>query len=191
MAKAEPITTGEIQQNVTLREVMDCFFEGALAGYAGGGKYELSQDILGGKVFSFPTGKLVYIDTFVSNGPQSGGMTVISLHIPTVHLSRNGLLYLPLWMMQYEGEELTGDKAAIELVKAALRETYKKHLFFGGRGLPTFLSKTASRMCYYNNVDDNTTAFSRFSGREAVVQSPPGDELFYHNYSGKLLVPLT
>ena len=97
---------------------------------------------------------------------------------------------VPLWMMQYEGRELTEDKRVIEIVKNSLECAYSNREFYGGRGLPRFPLSEACNIdgMYYEN-HYSTRAFSQFSGRE-VVKMMGVRELFYHNYSGKLLVPL-
>ncbi len=81
----------------------------------------------------------------------------------------------------------------MELVKTALLEAYKKRIFCGGRGLPREPSCEThyiNGMYYCNAVDRRDNDFSRFSGREAVVQKSSCDMLYYHNYSGKLLISL-
>ncbi len=184
------IVPEEILKNVTLEEVMDCFFQGGIAGYASGGRYNPSLDETGGKVFTLRTDKLIYSDSYVSNGPQSGGMTIISLlpedrrHFP-LHGKK-----IPLWLMQYVGEELSSDKKAIEVVKEALLDAYNQHIFCGGRGQETYpFSKTGwNEMNYYNKVNAKYNNFMNFSGKETVEDR--GNIIFYHTYSGKLLVPL-
>lgn len=89
----------KIREVVTLEQVMDCFFAGGLAGYAGGGEYAYSKEIPGLRIFTLPPiiltsddDALIFTDSYVANGPESGGMTIISL------------LYqdctdTPIWMM--------------------------------------------------------------------------------------------
>lgn len=193
MAKIAP---EEIQKIVTLQEVINCFFEGGLAGYAGGGEYKSSQDIPGGKIFTLRTDKLIYSDFYVSNGPQSGGMTVISLDLSlpsTRHMIFGTSSFVPLWMMQYEGRELSDDKQVIGLVKAALFEAYRKRIFCGGRGLPHYPDDTIYEidgMRYWNDVVCKHNSFAKFSGKEIVAKAHGSTALFYHNYSGKMLVSL-
>lgn len=194
MAKIAP---EEIQEVVTLYEVMNCFFEGGLAGYAGGGEYKPSQDVPGGKIFTFRIDKLTYSDLYVSNGPQSGGVTIISLDYLLILPTHSGFresesVSVPLWMMQYEGRELSDDKRVTELVKAALLEAYTKRIFCGGRGLPYYPDDTIYEidgMRYWNTVDHNHNSFAKFSGKETVYKNHIGT-VFYHDYSGRLFVSL-
>lgn len=190
MKEMTTIAPEKIQEVVTKREVMDCFFQGAIAGYAGGGDYkQRCYDLAGGKVFRYETDKLIYTDMYVSNGPQSGGMTVIFLNFLDI-------IDIPLWMMQYEGEELINDKQVTKFVKKALFDTYSENIFYGGRGFlhypPVCMDSiwgTTNGIRYCNVVDQEENTFSRFSGREEVLDGVDRI-LFYHNYSGKLLVPL-
>lgn len=194
MAKIAP---EEIQKIITLQEVMDCFFEGGLAGYAGGGGYKPSQDIMGGKVFTSRADKLIYSDLYVSNGPQSGGMTIISLDYLLILPTHSGFresesVSVPLWMMHYDGKELSDDKRVTELVKMALSDAYTKRIFCGGRGLPHYPDDAIYEidgMRYWNEVNYKHNSFAKFSGKETVVKNH-GKTVFYHNYSGKLLVSI-
>lgn len=177
------IAPEEIQKYITLEEVKNCFFEGALAGYAGGGGYKPSRDILGGKIFTLRINNLSYTDFYVSCGQKSGGMSFISLNYPT---------FTPLWIMQYDGEELSENKRIIKLLKEALLDAYAKRIFCGGRGQPHYPDDAIymiNDMRYHNEVDQKHNSFAEFSGRETVVKNYR-TTVFYHNYSGGLLVPL-
>ncbi|MFA6493339.1 MAG: DUF5680 domain-containing protein [Patescibacteria group bacterium] len=183
------MTPEEIQKIITLQEVKGCFFEGGLAGYAGGGKYK--PDVCGNKVFTLQTGKLTYVDSYVSFEKQSGGMIVI-FHKTT---------HVPIWMMQYEGKELFNNeqvnKRMTEIVKEALHDAYSKRIFCGGRGLPQHFpiggtESIENGAVYYNDVNMENDTFAKFSGKEKIIKWVKGQPttVFYHNYSGKLLVPL-
>lgn len=169
----------------TLEQLKDCFFDCSLSAYPGGGHYEPSEEIPGAKVFSILYGAtLAYRDLYIANNHESGGITTISLVLPRQKP-------FPLWMMQYEGCEETGDKKVIMLLKEALKTAYEKKEFVGGRG-PDFFPWNESCNKWglaYRNMPKGLNEFDRFSGTEKIIDRK-ANIVFHHNYSGKLLVPI-
>lgn len=184
-----------IQKNIPLYQVVDCFFAGSSHGYAGGGKYIPVDQISGMKCFTYNVEypqlgyDLRFSDAYVSLGPESGGYSVISLVRTTVSCDP-----VPLWLMQYEGKELSKDPAIIGLLKEALLSNYSAKVFRGGRGPAQVVSNNFPELCYENRLNINVrpgigNGFSAFSGTEVVIRPDQSTE-FYHNYNGKLLVEL-
>jgi len=181
----------KIQKIVTLDQVMDCFFDGGLAGYAGGGKYVPILGIPGMKSFiqtyemPEPGSALVYNDAYGSVGPESFGFTTITL------ATHGGYEQTPIWEMQYEGREFSDDKAVISLLKKALLATYSEKIFYGGRGPARYTSPNFSGLTYMNRlvIQGRGSNFRHFRGQE-VVNGSACSMKFCYNYSGKLLVPL-
>lgn len=169
----------------SLSAVMEIFFRGAMAGYAGGGQYRPDLDEPGRKIFRHDMGDLVYIDAYRSTGKKSAGEK-------TIYLRRDSE-WIALWAMQYRGEEFTDDRAVIMFLKSTLLLTYQLRQFMGGRGP---LEKTSGdrRLCYRNHLFGE---FTCFSGQEIICDNDPrelekekSDNLCLHEYSGLSLVDL-
>jgi len=182
-----------IQRTVTYQDVLDCFYLGSLDAYVGGGEYEDVSDILGMKQYIYSVqlpetnATLWFSDAYGSTGPESGGQTIISLLMPD---------FDPTWLflMQYEGRELVGDKAIIGLLKEALRANYSQKIFRGGRGPEEYTSPNFPGLIYSNKLEIPegfgwSSVTQWFKGFE-LIRNLSGETQFYHNITGKMLVGL-
>jgi hypothetical protein len=137
-------------------------------------------DVQGGKL-------LRYTDAYVALGSESGGCTIISLVM-------EGYDPTPLFLMQYEGRELIGDKAIISLLKQALKTNYGLGIFRGGRGPEEYSSPSFPGLIYSNKLEiregfGGGSDVRWFSSTE-LIQNHSKRTLFIHNINGKMLVEL-
>ena len=154
---------------VELADVRDFFFKAMMKGWIGDDADAQGFDVQGNKTFTFRDGNLCLVDSYFTTllGPGSAGTT-------TIRFRDN-----PVWFMQYGGWY---EGEAAECVKAALRETYGKCKFVGGRGP---IVRLDGPLLYVNWPNRND--FSFFSGREQVFG--PNDKVFgWHEYWGMSLI---
>jgi len=151
--------------------IPDIFFNAMRAGYAGGAKAVTGSELPGSRTITHQGGDWEVVDTYfvTPQGPSSGGTTVISY------------CGIPVWMMQYMGEYPSD---ALPCLKAALRSTYTKGVFVGGRGPKRF---AYHELTYVNNVAENST-FNKFSGEEHIFVPMTGNVLGQHTYQGMLMI---
>lgn len=153
-------------------EMQTKFFEAMMAGYTSAEKpmKRFLAEIPGYKVVTYVSGPWKVIDAWQVTpiGDGSGGTT----HI----------LYedIPTWMMQYFGWYYA---EAIPCLKAALRKSYAKKEFCGGRG-PTFLETKTPKLHYMNKSDE--CSFGWFHGVE-TIETPGGATMGIHRYQGGLM----
>ncbi len=121
------------------------------------------------KVITYRNGNFYLVDMWCThpNSNKSAGTTTIWFKDQSV------------WIMQYSGEYT---ERAILVLKEALRETYERNVFVGGRGNVTFQK---NRLLYDNKVTKNF--FGDFEGQE-VISDEGGRVQGYHDYRGMLLV---
>lgn len=159
------------------------FFEAALATYAGGASKTTIEDLPGSKVYRYERGEYLYIDTYFTNGEQSGGQTVIFVD--------NGRT--PAWIMSYQGWCKGDDKEVLDFLKRVLAEAYQSKVFYGGRGNP--LHGSSGGGLSYGNAVFGT--FDYFYGEEKIdkeVENPLVEELpdredvFWHRFQGMTLL---
>lgn len=84
--------------------------------------------------------------------------------------------------MQYQGSY---PPEVAPFLKAALAAAYKRGMFYGGRGEPTFFTE-AGGLLYRNHVHE--PGFTQFSGKEELL-NVYGVVVGSHHYSGLLLAP--
>ena len=79
------------------------------------------------------------------------------------------------------------EKRAIPVLKAALRETYSKNEFVGGRGPQIFRDREHS-LVYHNEPNSLLWGFERFRGLEEVFDVAENlKKIGEHEYFGGLL----
>ena len=157
-----------MQVNVSQAE--DFFFEAMLAGYVAGAAKKKVLDEPGYVKIEYQRGEFHLVDRYLSSLGRnySGGTTTIWV---------NGS---PVWLMSYMGWY---DPRAIPVLKAALRRSYEKRDFNGGRGPDSF---SLSGLSYTNHV--NNWQFKNFDGRESVPDNKAEQSLGYHRYHGHILI---
>ncbi|MBI2025431.1 hypothetical protein HYT04_01430 [Candidatus Kaiserbacteria bacterium] len=161
-----------------LSEMKEVFFDAMMAGYASATKVQKATivELPGSKLAPpYERGPWLVVDPYLVTpmSSYSGGMTVI--------------LYerMPVWMMQYYGSY---PAEAIPCLKAALRETYSKRQFFGGRGPTNHFS--FGEFYYLNEIDDGyrnqRDHFKLFAGSEWVGHR--NAKVGWHMYKGGLML---
>lgn len=155
------------------------FFEAALATYAGGTSITTIEALPGSKVYRYERGEYLYIDTYFTNGEQSGGQTMIYLD------------NMPAWIMQYHGWCKDDNKEILDFLKQVLKDTYQHKMFWGGRG---YNQITSDEVMNYHNSWVGT--FDYFYGEEKI-DIPTGNpeamglervDVFWHKYQGMTLL---
>lgn len=165
--------------NTPEKRLEQFYLEAAAATYAGGTvKKETITDLPRSKVYRYESGDLLYVDTFFTNGENSGGQTVIYV---------DGV---PAWLMQYHGWCKDDDKNVLTFLKKALSAAYERGEFHGGRGLPRFESHLEDGFFYENfpQMPPYQQDFICFQGRERIWRKPVREvDVFWHRYQGILL----
>ncbi|MFC1656739.1 hypothetical protein ACFL14_02160 [Patescibacteria group bacterium] len=159
----------------TSEELMEVFFEGNLLGWPTGKTPEQTSPALPGwKIIPVPVGNFIFYDRYTvgANRKSFGFMEIRDRKDPI------NLLY---WRMEFGGWY---SEDAIKVVKAALLEAYATKRFFGGRGIPFYIP--AGDIMYENRID-NGGDFSKFSGREEVVDRQALESKGFHCYRGGLM----
>jgi hypothetical protein len=153
-------------------EIQKMFFEAMNAGYAAEGKPRKGSiaELPGSKTITYAKDPWLVVDVYQVTpiSTFSGG---------TTHIWYEGA---EVWMMQYFGWYY---EEAIPCLKAALRESYAKKEFCGGRG-PTFLETKAPKLHYMNKPDK--CSFDWFHGVE-TIETPGGATMGIHRYQGGLM----
>lgn len=150
------------------------FFEAALATYAGGASKTTIEGLPGSKVYRYERGEYLYIDTYFTNGEQSGGQTIIYIN------------NVPAWLMQYHGWCKNDDKVVLDFLKHVLAKAYESRVFYGGRGSP--YERLLKNDLIYGNVWSGS--FNHFHGEEAIYKltEERRERLFWHKFSGVTLL---
>lgn len=187
---------------VPLDEATEFFFEGAMKCYCGGAEKKTEIEFPGRVTYSHirADGKFLYVDQYNAPELSSGGTT-------TMYVAYKNGMWLPFWMMFYDGWEASGDKKVIAFLKKALVDAYTRKEFCGGRGPKEFYGceygsthrsvniniKTLfgpDNFCYINEYCGD---FTNFNCQETIDQDN-GTVLhtlvFSHRVSGRALIPL-
>jgi hypothetical protein len=164
-----------------LLKLQEFFFEAASATYAGCAQKRTIGDLPRSKVYEYHRGEYLYIDTYFTNGEQSGGQTVIYTGESAT---------IPAWIMQYHGWCKGDDKMVLDFLKTVLGRAYRSRAFCGGRGL-AFQESEKDPLRYSNQW---TGSFANFSGQEKIESETLKDEVlsdwnnvFWHRYQGMVL----
>jgi hypothetical protein len=178
--------------------LQDFFFEAALATYAGNASKRSIEGLPGSKVYRYEKGNYLYIDTYFTNGDQSGGQTIIYIKSFTNPVEVYGVsvqdpCWVPAWIMQYHGWCKNDDKEVLDFLKEVLAKTYQTKSFCGGRGYPSF--ESIDDMLNYRN--DWYGTFNQFDGEETIdkqVEDPEAmglerTDVFWHRFQGMTLLP--
>ena len=153
------------------------FYEAMLAGYAvEGTKKAKVVDMPGYKEIRYENGKWLLVDRWCVNpqSDKSAGTTTIW------HEGE------PIWFMSYGGYY---PEHYIPVLKKALRLTYEKKTFKGGRGES---GGDFEAGVLYINIVEQPSDFSHFKGREEIIARPDAtciaEVVGYHEYWGMSLV---
>ncbi len=168
-------------------ELQEFFFEAARETYAGHGTKTSIEGLPKSKVYRYEKGNFLYIDTYFTNGEQSGGQTVIYIK------PEGSSVFVPAWIMQYHGWCENDDGEIIGLLKVVLTKAYLSRTFYGGRGKLHDKSAVVPHLEYTNNW---IGTFDHFSGEEKISKEdiPEGGtgletrEVFWHRYQGMTLL---
>ena len=169
-------------------KLQEFFFEAALATYAGSTSKTSIEGLPCSKGYRYKRGDYLYIDTYFTNGEQSGGQTIIYLK------PEESPNFIPAWIMQYNGWCEGDDKKVLDFLKEALSRTYRMRTFCGGRG-KLFGEVSPSGECL-EYANDWKGTFDDFRGveiisKESVPESGVGHEtknVFWHRYQGRTLL---
>lgn len=168
-------------------KLQEFFFEAALATYAGHAPKTTIEGLPKSKVYRYERDNYLYIDTYFTNGEQSGGQTVIYIK------SEDSPTFVPAWIMQYHGWCEGDNKEVLDFLKEVLSRTYRSRTFCGGRGKLFGEVNSARCLEYANNW---TGTFDHFSGEERISKEDvPEDgtgletrDVFWHRYQGMTLL---
>jgi len=136
-------------------------------------------ELPGWKVRIYSQNDLRYTEAHVSQGEKSRGMKTIST------------MDKPIWAMQFHGWCKDNDKYTLAFLKAVLKNAFGAGIWNGGRGPSSHMSDPDwPNLQYENEVLERK--FDRFRGREEIYfrDISGHDLLFWHEYSGGLLIPL-
>ena len=158
------------------RPIEKVFFDSMLNGYVSKRPLKTTdKGIPGSKLIKYRDGHWRVLDTYstTKESGYSGGTTYIFYFATLV------------WMMQYWGmypEHLT------PLLKEALRTTYEKRVFYGGRGPKEYDFPKAQGLRYKNHVVDSR--FTHFHGEETIAPRLEEDDINFgfHRYHGGLII---
>lgn len=165
----------------TRRDIKNAFFGAMMDGFvnlsADRPKKKTILELLDSKITKYEHvtaagGKLTVVDCWQTT-PRSNasfGTTTIS--------DQAGIV----WMMQYHG---VYDSEVIPFLKEALRQSYSRKNFHGGRG-PLHLAKNG--MIYTNRVTyaGSDVSYDHFFGREEICDED-GHLFGWHEYHGMLM----
>ena len=168
-----------VRDPVFVVEMKAVFFEAMMAGYAS------TEKIVKSSIAELPGSKLIppYVkgpwkvsDPYLVNVPlssYSGGMTIISYES------------VPVWAMQYFGRY---DEVGVHCLKAALRDTYSRKVFCGGRGERDFeygiYHYWNDPLPHFGGSIGRLDIFNSFAGREQVTDGATGTTIGWHSYQG-------
>ncbi len=160
-----------------LRRAQAVFFKALLAGYAGKGQKKDPHLTTEVSMFGF-----VKTNTY-----RDGDFTVVDSWVVSDHSTTSSgttiILFeeVPIWVMTYSGSY---PEDVISFLKEALSAQYKVGDFRGGRG-PGFFKSSNGDLVYRNNAYANGNSnFSRFSGREEIINTESKKVVGFHEYSG-------
>jgi len=165
----------------SVAEIQEFFFEVALLGYAGGGKFIREHTLLPEKNFTYhdPNKHLLCIDSYRTNGEFSSEEMIIYF------MKFGEAIWTPLWSMQYHGWcKVEGKKKYIAFLKERLREAYEKKVFEGGRGY----FHNANKKLFYSNEFHG--GFEKCFGYEKIDELCDDTQIrnvFWHRYQCLLL----
>lgn len=169
-------------------QILPVFFAAMQNGYAGGATKSTISELPSSKVIRYKHDDFEVVDCYFTT-PHS----YYSFGTTTIYYRGNAV-----WMMQYRGQY---PKDIISFLKRALRQTYEKSEFVGGRGPKgyvegkkgderSFYDESGSGGLWYQNSVPSNCDWRRFSGNEQVYHVDyRGTNLKgWHEYDGLLLV---
>lgn len=158
------------ENTVDLKQIQTFFFKSMTEGWTTKDQKIEITDMPGYKAIPFRNGDFYLLDRYcvTPRSTKSAGTTTIWFQ------------NIPVWLMNYGGFYEDG---AILFLKQALRETYERGQFVGGRGPLTY---TDGSSVYVNKPLLNN--FSKFEGREEVFDTKSGASLGFHEYWGMSLL---
>ena len=161
--------------NIPTAQILPVFFAAMQNGYAGGASKSIISELPGSKVIRYKQGDFEVVDCYFVT-PHSD----FSFGTTTIYYQGNAV-----WMMQYRGRY---PKDMISFLKQALRQTYDKSEFVGGRGPAEYAEGDNSGLVYVNKL--MSADWRNFSGREEIWHNHgQGSTLKgWHEYAGLLLV---
>lgn len=165
--------------NIPIDQILPVFFAAMQNGYAGSAPKSTIAELHGSKVIRYKQGDFEVVDCYfvTSISDYSFGTT-------TIYYQGNAV-----WMMQYRGQY---PKDVIPFLKQALRQTYEKSEFVGGRGPIIYFEGGTidTQLRYSNNVISGD--WRNFLGREEIYRSCGGNQgagmQGWHEYGGLLLI---
>ena len=174
------ISMDEKKKERILRRAQAVSFKALLAGYAGKGKKDPRLTTTT-SMFGFTK----------TNTYRYGDFTVIDEWTTTDHsdfsFGKTMILFeeIPIWFMTYSGSY---PKKVIPFLKEVLSIQYNSGDFRGGRG-PGFFKSSNGDLVYRNNAYANGNSnFSRFSGREEIINTESKEVVGFHEYSGRSML---
>ncbi|MBI2637708.1 MAG: hypothetical protein HYW88_02300 [Candidatus Sungbacteria bacterium] len=156
-----------------MKEVEEFFLEASRQTYAADAPKTTIAELPKSKVLRYERGDWLYVDCYFSANGKSFGTTTIWFQGQ------------PVWGMQYHGHWNEKNKRIIPFLKRALKSSYEKGEFLGGRG-PVLFNEEELSMMYRNSP--NTKSFREFEGTEWIFEFGGDGTEFIHNYSGMALV---
>lgn len=153
------------------KRIQDFYFDAHIEGYLGGARKVDVPDKPGfRRIEVFGESGLRLVDEYSKTlgSHHSAGTTTIWFD------------NIPIWMMSYGGWY---SPEALPILKAALRLSYERKKFIGGRGPESFSKDSFS---YTNLVE--SWRFENFNGRESICRSEDSFWFGTHRYSGHALV---
>lgn len=150
--------------------IQSFFFKAMTEGWASGGQKIKIPDMPGYKGIPFRDGDFYLLDRYCVSPYSSSSAGTTTIWFKDV----------PVWVMNYGGYY---QERAIPLLMTALRSTYGKANFVGGRGPRVFRSGV---MVYVNHPRLN--GFVKFEGREEVFVAETSEPLGFHEYWGMSLL---
>lgn len=165
-----------------LEDAYEVFFKAMMSGYAGNSNRAVKTTTNNGctKKVEYTEGDYTVTDTWHTHpeSDKSSGSTLITFQ------------GIPIWWMAYSGNY---PKEVIPFLKEALRETYGKNNFIGGRGPTDFVKDQYwYKNCPRLSPGGDFTEFCDFAGSEAIYRNTnfegPGEMIGYHHYHGQSLI---
>ncbi len=163
--------------DIQVKDIQEFFFEAMMQGYAGDGNVTRVFDMPGFKRVEVNRGPWRCIDQWssYSDSNRSTGATFIW------HQD------IPVWDMHYGGWY---SPDVVWFLKAALKSSYERKLFYGCRGPNSFKIEGLE---YSNRWQApfrvSSLAFRDFSGKEEIRRIVTQEVLGYHEYFGMSLLP--
>lgn len=169
-------------------KLQEFFFEAALATYVGHASKTTIEGLPKSKVYCYERDDYLYIDTYFTNGEQSGGQTIIYIK------PEGSPAFVPSWIMQYHGWCEGDDKNVLNFLKEVLSATYRARKFCGGRG--NLFGEVDPSGCCLEYTNNWTGTFDNFSGKERIEKESLLEDgvctktrnVFWHRYQGITLL---